>query len=413
MAVTWIKTNFPGVRFYEHATRKHGVQKDKYFAIRFQAGGNRREEGLGWASEGWSAAKAAQTLAELKKAATTGEGATSLAEKRLKAEEKRQAEAEAHAQVERDNVTFGHVFLEDYFPIAKKNKAKRSWQKEDQCYRLWIAPVLADKPLKAIAPIHLERIKKNMADAGRAARSITYTLAVVRQVFNFARDHDLFAGQNPVTKIKKPSSDNRRVRFLSHEEADRLLAALAEKSPQVRDMALLSLHCGLRAGEIFSLTWGDVDMERGVLTLRDTKSGKTRAAILTDTAKAMLADRERRGPADLVFPSETGEKVGQVSQSFIKTVNALGLNDGVTDPRQKVVFHSLRHTFASWLTEDGADLYVIQQLMGHQSFAMVQRYAHLSPDTLRRAVKGLEAGMDKARAGGKVVRLPAGQASGE
>jgi integrase len=413
MAVTWIKTNFPGVRFYEHATRKHGVQKDKYFAIRFQAGGNRREEGLGWASEGWSAAKASQTLAELKKAATTGEGATSLAEKRQKAEEKRQAEAEAHAQEERDNVTFGRVFLDSYFPIAQKNKAQRSWQKEDQCYRLWIAPVLADKPLKAIAPIHLERVKKNMADAGRAARSITYTLAVVRQVFNFARDHDLFAGQNPVTKIKKPSADNRRVRFLTHDEAERLLDALAEKSPQVRDMALLSLHCGLRAGEIFSLTWGDVDMERGVLTLRDTKSGRTRAAILTDAAKTMLEDRERRGPADLVFPSETGEKVGQVSQTFIKTVNALGLNDGVTDPRQKVVFHTLRHTFASWLAEDGADLYVIQQLMGHQSFAMVQRYAHLSPDTLRRAVRGLEAGMDKARAGGKVMRLPPGQASGE
>ncbi|WP_029461187.1 tyrosine-type recombinase/integrase [Solidesulfovibrio alcoholivorans] len=406
MAVTWNKTNFPGVRYYEHATRKHGVQKDKYFAIRFQACGKRREEGLGWASEGWSAAKAAQTVAELKKAATTGEGATSLAEKRQKAEEKRQAEAEAHAQAERDNVTFEHVFLDSYFPIAKKNKAQRSWQKEDQCYRLWIAPVLADKPLKDIAPIHLERIKKNMAEAGRAARSITYTLAVVRQVFNFARDHDLFAGQNPVTKIKKPSSDNRRVRFLSHEEADRLLAALAEKSPQVRDMALLSLHCGLRAGEIFSLTWGDVDMERGVLTLRDTKSGKTRAAILTDAAKAMLADRERRGPADLVFPSETGEKVGQVSQTFIKTVNAFGFNDGVTDARQKVVFHSLRHTFASWLAEAGTDLYTIQQLMGHQSFAMVQRYAHLSPDTLRRAVKGLEAGMDAAKARDKkVVRL--------
>ena len=173
-------------------------------------------------------------------------------------------------------------------------------------------------------------------------------------------------------------------------------------------MALLSLHCGLRAGEIFSLTWQDVDMERGLLTLRDTKSGKTRAAIMTEAVKSMLADRKRRGPADLVFPSETGEKVGQVSQSFIKTVNALGFNDGVTDARQKVVFHSLRHTFASWLAEDGADLYVIQQLMGHQSFAMVQRYAHLSPDTLRRAVKGLEAGMDAARAGGKVVRLGGG-----
>ncbi len=405
MAVTWIKTNFPGVRFYEHATRKHGVQKDKYFAIRFQACGRRREEGLGWASDGWSAAKAAQALGELKKAATTGEGPCSLAEKRQQAEEKRQAEAEARAQEERDNVTFGHVFLDSYFPIARKNKSLRSWQKEDQCYRLWIAPVLADKPLKDIAPIHLERIKKNMADAGRAARSITYTLAVVRQVFNFARDHDFFAGQNPVTKIKKPSADNRRVRFLTHDEADRLLAALAEKSPQVHDMALLSLHCGLRAGEVFSLTWGDVDLDRGVLTLRDTKSGKTRAAIMTDAVKSMLEAKERRGPADLVFPSETGRKVGQVSQSFVKTVNALGLNNGVTDRRQKVVFHTLRHSFASWLVEQGVDLYTVKELMGHGTLAMTERYSHLSPDKLRRAVKTLEAGMEKAARSKKVVSL--------
>ena len=408
MAVTWIKTNFPGVRFYEHATRKHGVQRDKYFAIRFQADGKRREEGLGWASEGWSAAKASHTLAELKKAATTGEGATSLAEKRQKAQEKRQAEAEAQALAERDNITFGSIFLDSYFPIAKKNKAERSWRKEDQCYRLWIAPVLAGKPLKTIAPIHLEHIKKNMAEAGRAARSITYVLAVVRQVFNFARDHDLFAGQNPVTKIKKPSADNRRVRFLTHEEADRLLAALAERSPQVRDMALLSLHCGLRAGEVFALTWGDVDMERGVLTLRDTKSGKTRAAIMTEAVRAMFDARERGGHASLVFPARGGGKIVQVSDAFDRTVRALGLNDGVEDSRQKVVFHTLRHTFASWLVEQGVDLYSVKELMGHGNLIMTERYAHLAPDKLRRAVKTLEAGMDKARAAGKVVRLGGG-----
>ena len=404
MAVTWVKTNFPGVRFYEHATRRHGVSRDRYFAIRFQADGKRREEGLGWASEGWSAANAAQTLAELKKAATTGEGATSLAEKRKQAEEKRQAEAEARIQAERDNITFGHVFLESYFPMAQKNKAMRSWQKEDQSYRLWIAPVLADKPLKDIAPIHLERIKKNMAEAGRAPRSATYCLAVVRQLFNFARDHDLFAGQNPVTKVKKPSADNRRVRFLTHDEADRLLDALAERSPQVHDQALLSLHCGLRAGEIFALTWADVDLDRGVLTLRDTKSGKTRAALMTDAVSVMLAARKRGAPNELVFPARGGGKIIQVSDAFDRTVRALGLNAGVEDARQKVVFHSLRHTFASWLVEQGVDIYVVKELMGHGNLSMTERYSHLSPDKLRRAVKTLEAGIEKA-AEKKVVSL--------
>lgn len=405
MATKWLGTNFPGVRYREHPTRRHGVQKDRYFSIYYKVGGKRREESLGWASQGMSAAKASQVLAKLKEAARTGVGAVTLAEKRQQAEDQRQAANEARTQAERDNVTFGRVFLDSYFPIAKKNKAERSWQKEDQCYRLWIAPVLADKSIKDIAPIHLERIKKNMADVGRAPRSIAYCLAVIRQVFNFARDHDLFAGMNPVTKIKKPFADNRRLRFLTHGEADRLLEALAERSLQAHDQALLSLHCGLRAGEIFALTWGDVDMERGVLALRDTKSGKTRAAIMTDAIRAMLEGRERGGHASLVFPARSGGKIVQVSDAFNRTVQSLGLNDGVEDSRQKLVFHSLRHTFASWLVEQGVDLYTVKELMGHGSITMTERYSHLAPDTLRRAMKSLEAGMERAKSEGKVVRL--------
>jgi len=405
MAVMWIKTKHPGVRYYEHESRRHGVKKDVYFAIRFQAGGKRREEGLGWASQGWTAEKASQTLAKLKEAARTGEGASTLQEKRRLAAEKRKAEAEARAREELENIPFSHIFTERYFPLAQKNKAERSWKKEEQTFRIWIAPVIGEKPLKDIAPIHLERIKKNMAEAGRTPRSITYALAVIRQVFNFARDNDLFAGQNPVTKVKKPSADNRRVRFLSHEEANRLLEALARKSPQVRDMAMLSLHCGLRAGEIFSLTWNDVDLARGVLTLRDTKSGKTRSAIMTEAVKDMLAAKTRRGPQDWVFPSETGAKIGQISKSFIKTVNAQGLNDGVEDSRQKVVFHTLRHTFASWLVEQGVDLFTVKELMGHETLAMTTRYSHLAPNTLRKAVKTLEAGMRNAATGKKVIKI--------
>jgi integrase len=405
MARKWIKTSFPGVRFREHASRRHGVRADRYFSIRYKLDGKDKEEGLGWSSEGMTAKKAADKLSMLREAQRTGEGPVTLAERREQAEQKRHAEEQVRAQEERDNLTFGSIFRDSYFPLAQKNKSRRSWAKEEQCVRLWIAPVIGSIALKDIAPIHLERIKKNMADAGRAPRSITYCLAVIRQVFNFARNHDLFAGQHPVSKVKKPMADNRRLRFLTHDEADRLLAALAERSPDVHDQALVSLHCGLRAGEVFALTWADVDMERGVLTLRDTKSGRTRAAIMTGAVKDMLAERRRHARAELVFPSETGTRIGQISQTFVKTVKALGLNDDVADSRQKVVFHTLRHTFASWLAEQGTDLYTIQQLMGHQSFAMVQRYAHLSPDTLRRAVIALENGMREATATGNVVRL--------
>ncbi|MEL7640920.1 MAG: tyrosine-type recombinase/integrase [Solidesulfovibrio sp.] len=404
-ARAYIKSKrYPGVRWREHPERKHGVNFDRYYVIRYKLGGKDRQETLGWASQGWTELKANARLAELKEAQRTGQGAVTLAEKRQQAEAKRQAEAEARAVEERENITLAQAW-EKYLPVAQANKAAHTAYAEEAAYRLWLSPTLAGKPLRDIKPIHLERIKKTMAEAGRSAQTVRHVLAALRQVFNFAKRNGLYAGDNPVSMVKKPSADARRLRFLTHDEADRLLAALAERESNVHDMALLALHCGLRAGEIFSLTWGDVDMERGVLILRDTKSGKTRAAYMTEAVAAMLAGMERRGHNDLVFLSANGGRIVQISETFNRVVAALGFNNGVTDPRQKVVFHTLRHTFASWLVEQGVDLYSVKELMGHGTLAMTERYSHLSPDKLRRAVKTLEAGMDKARANGKVLAI--------
>lgn len=404
MARHYIKTAFVGVRYREHESRKHGVRPDRYFFVRYKLDGKDKEEGLGWSSQGWTAQKAAEKLAKLKEAQRTGEGAITLAEKRQRASAVRHAEAEARAVEERENITLAQAW-EKYLPVAQANKAAHTAYAEEAAYRLWLSPTLAGKPLRDIKPIHLERIKKTMTEAGRSAQTIRHVLAALRQVFNFAKRHGLYAGDNPVSLVKKPSADARRLRFLTHDEADRLLAALAERESNVHDMALLALHCGLRAGEIFSLTWGDVDMERGVLILRDTKSGKTRAAYMTEAVAAMLGAMERRGHNDLVFLSANGGRIVQITETFNRVVAALGFNNGVTDPRQKVVFHTLRHTFASWLVEQSVDLYSVKELMGHGTLAMTERYSHLSPDKLRRAVKTLEAGMDVAKARGKVVKI--------
>jgi len=72
-------------------------------------------------------------------------------------------------------------------------------------------------------------------------------------------------------------------------------------------------------------------------------------------------------------------------------------NNGVTDPRQKVTFHTLRHTFASWLAMQGTPILTIKELLGHQSLAMTERYSHLSPDQKKDAVNGIEAIFTKER----------------
>jgi integrase len=196
-----------------------------------------------------------------------------------------------------------------------------------------------------------------------------------------------------------PQGDNRRLRFLTHDEADLLLESLTKKSAQLYEIALISLHCGLRAGETFALTWGDVDLQRGVMTLRDTKSGRNRTAFMTEAVKEILCEKSRGENDDLVFSGRGGVRITSVSPTFDRVVRDLGFNQGVTDPRQKVVFHTLRHTYASWLVESGVDLYTVKELMGHSTIALTERYSHLGNNTLQNAVKVLEKSMKRGSQG--------------
>ncbi len=429
MSAKWISTNFKGVRYYEHPTRKIGkskVVRDKYLSIRYQRDGKRIEEGIGWTSEldpkdnkNWTPEKAALVLADLKEAAKgLKQGPARLSEKRAEDDKRKEGEKIVQGLREQEAVTFNDIFKKEYFPIAKQNKTKRAWATEESLYKLWLDPTIGNLPLKSIAPIHLEKIKKVMADAGRSPRSIAYVLSLIRQVYNFSRRHKLYDGAWPGADkaIKIPKKDNRRQRFLTHEEAEVLLTALKEKSRDVYDMSLLALHCGLRASEIFSLTWGDVDTEKETLLIKDPKNKRNRYAFMTGAVKAMLEGKAAGVKSELVFKARATDEDGKhkqvdrISKTFSRIVDSLKLNEGIDDDRQKVVFHSLRHTFASWLVQDGVDLYTVKELMGHERIDMTERYSHLSPTALRNAVKTLENGIDKARRSeqqqtGKVVNF--------
>ena len=404
----WIKTQYPGVRYREHKTRRNGVRKDRYFSVRYKLDGKDREEGLGWASAGWTAEKAAGELAKIKEAQRTGSGLVTLAEKREDAAEKRKAKEEARIAAEKAAVTFRQFFQDIYLPRAKETKGPQSWGREDGLFRKWIEPVIGNKPFNNISPFLLEKIKKKMIDAELSPRSVEYMLATVRQVFNVAALHGTYEGPNPVKKVSKPKKDNRRTRFLSQEEAQDLLEALAKKSLNVHDQALLSLHTGMRFGEIASLSWGCVDFGHGTITILDPKNGRTRTAFMTERVRSMLKSRGAGKHSELIFPAQgkENEPVGEVSPTFRQAVNDLGLNDEVEDSRQRVVFHTLRHTFASWLVLGGESLWTVKELMGHQTMSMTERYAHLAPDTLRRAVGSLEKRLGGER---KVVSIEGGR----
>lgn len=394
MAKERATTKHPGVRYREHSTREHGVKKDRYFSIYYRKDGKKIEEGVGWASKGMTELKAANILGKLNEAKRLGEGPQTLREQREINRAARDADAVRKAIEKKEAVTVDHVFTSDYLPQAKVDKKPKTCTREECLWKLWIKPVIGSMPFKEVSPVDLEKIKINMTNANRTARSITYALAVTRQVFNYAKRYGIYDGDNPVSKVKKPSTDNRRLRYLNHEEAFLLMDALKAKSIDVYNISLLSLHTGMRAGEVFSLTWGDVDLDRGYLTLRDTKNPKkNRIAFLTGTAKEMFKSLIRGEHKDLVFPGKKGVLRNDISRTFERVVNALDFNSGVTDRRQKVVFHTLRHTYASWLVQRGVDLYTVQKLMGHSSSALTERYSHLSEKNLTDAVMNFEQGM--------------------
>ena len=286
-------------------------------------------------------------------------------------------------------ITFEQFVKEKYLPYAKD---KKSYNREESLLRLWILPVMGSKTLSNISSLDVEKVKKEMMENGRAPRTVEYAIAVIRQVFNKAIEWGLHRGINPAVKVKKPKKDNRRVRFLTRDEAEKLLSELKKRSIQVYEMAFLSLYTGMRFGEIANLTWQDINFKTGVITIKDPKNNTSRVAYLTRELKDLLINKRKREklkkPKELVF-HRNGRPYKQIPETFKTVVDKLGLNEGITDPRDKVVFHTLRHTFASWLAIQGTPIYTIKELMGHKSLAMTERYAHLIPDAKREAVEKL------------------------
>ena len=236
MAKEKCETVYKGIRTKKHPTRKHGVKPDVYYATQFQFNGKRKSSGLGWASEGWTLDKAIVRLNELKEDARRGDGLKSHKEKQVEADEKRKEkdrrEQERQEQDAKDNMPLTAYFVDIYYPAISQEKKKSAHIREESLFRLWIKPTMGDKPFKDISTFDLERLKKEMLQKGRAPRSIEYALTTLGQIFRHADRLDYFQGDIPTTKIKKPKYDNKRVRFLSHDEAHTLLEILKGKSQE-------------------------------------------------------------------------------------------------------------------------------------------------------------------------------------
>ena len=393
MTTKWIKTKYPGVRYREHETRKcnNGIMKDRYFTIRYKLDGKGKEEALGWSTQGWTVEKAAARLAELKEAHRTGKGAVTLKEAREEASQKRRIKKEKQEREEKEKTTVKDFYEYHYKKHAQSSLKPHTFDSEDKLYKKWLESRIGNMAIKDVGIKELEDVKEKMFESGRSLRSIEYAMLIYRKIFQYAKMLNFVFFDCPTDKLPPIKYDNKRERFLTEAEAEQLLNTLKSKSVQLYQIAMLSLYCGLRAGEIFGLYWSDVDIPNELIYLHDTKNKRNRVAYMTNKIKEMFSSMPVGAKDDLVFKSRTGDKIKEVSNVFALTVDELGFNHNIQDPRQKVVFHTLRHTFASWLVKSGVSLYDVQKLMGHSNISMTERYAHLAPEKLKESVKTLEA----------------------
>lgn len=400
MGHVWNNTAYPNVRYREHASRKmRNGQPDRYYTVRYYVNGKRKEEGVGWASENWNPGKAYKVLAKIREGIKLGEGPASFAEMREEGEKRRERE---EAEKRRDALAMISLgdFLLDYF-IPKIKREKRTWATDEGRIKRNVIPAIGALPLRCVSK---DDVQKFLDERGKtdAPATVKHYMAILRHTFNVAAGTTmegvpLFEGENPALakNLVLPAVKNERVRFLSVEEADDLIEAAGKHDKDVHDAVVLSLNTGLRLGELLRLEWSDVDLAHGFVTVRDEDRRKPGGSVpLNDDAVSIFTSRIacRRYDTPRVFPPAKGRKtVRDIAHEFKDVVDATTLNDGIApdDRQRRVVFHTLRHTFASWLALNGTDIYRIKTLMRHKTIAMTMRYAHLIPDATREAVHSL------------------------
>jgi len=248
---------------------------------------------------------------------------------------------------------------------------------------------LMNKPTRKILD------KKAKLKKPRTTAAVNREMSCVRHMFKKAVEWEMLE-QSPFGRGKSlhMKENNQRLRFLAEEEIDLLL----EKCPAyLYDIVECALNTGMRRGELLSLKWDQV--RNGFIYLDKTKTDEARQIPINDTL-AELFKRIRKVQqlkSEYVFLFQ-GAPVADVKVGLKAALK----NAGITD----FTFHDLRHTFASHMVMRGATLKDVQEILGHKTIQMTMRYAHLSQEHKKKAVKlidGLTASTKKKKSMSRIV----------
>jgi integrase len=275
--------------------------------------------------------------------------------------------------------TLAEFIRNSYMPYAKN--VKRSWQTDETILRIHILQKFGACRLDQITDQGIASLLSRMRDAGYASGTTNRVLVLFRFVFNLAKKWGVPGSAKNPTAGLKTAPDVCRERFLTLDEAQRLLSAVDADENQVAAAAIkLLLFTGARRNEVTHAKWEYVNWEKRTLLVPRAKSGRPRSVHLNSAALELLRSLARDENNQFIFPSPvTGRPSPSLHFPWFRIRERAGLLD--------VRLHDLRHSFASFLVNQGVSLYVVQGLLGHTQARTTQRYAHLANDTLSDAAE--------------------------
>lgn len=281
-------------------------------------------------------------------------------------------------------VKLGHKPKYGWIEVVSKwcdEKAHKKTLEDDIRKFRWLHKYLADKALEDISRSYImsiASIKVNESSKPNANRYLALIRAVLRKA---ALEWEWLDKAPKITLYPEPK---RRVRWLEPSEVEALLGTLPEHQA---DLMRFAISTGVRQGNILSLQWSQVDMARKVAWIHadQAKSGKAIGIPLNRIAMDSLA--KQRGKHDTHVFTYRGKPLKQANtRAWQRALKRVGI--------ENFRWHDLRHTWASWLVQNGVSLAELQELGGWESTEMVRRYAHLSPGNLSKAAACLDSSLE-------------------
>ncbi|MGD0037061.1 MAG: site-specific integrase [Bacteroidota bacterium] len=289
------------------------------------------------------------------------------------------------------NPCYQHLTLSQFFQkfleYSKIHHAKGTTAKATYAMRFFIKSV-GDKYLHKVTALDIESFKADRLKRVKPI-SVNIDLRTVKAIFELTVRWQIIE-KNPFKFVRLLTIPSRRPIYLNKEEMKILLAAIPKQ--WFKNVVLFAVNTGLRRGEIANLKWDQVDLSHKVIYIINsesfhTKTGKERVVPLNIVAIGILESLPHR--SEYVFVGEKGWNLDlvRISHLFKQAVIASGLE-------KKLHFHSLRHTFATWLVQNGVGIYEVQKLLGHTSIVVTQVYSHLSGGELHSAVDRITLNMN-------------------